>query len=90
LTPGKGTNLCPQYRRGGFPYPPVPFREHMECSSTVHGLRIQKRREQRRVKLAEKLKIIFSYGADLLRGKQIMNPDRFFTVCRGHLFNYFL
>jgi hypothetical protein len=46
----------------------------------------KKRGAEGRAQLAEKLKIIFSYGADLLRGKQIMNPDRFFTVCRGFLF----
>ena len=37
----------------------------------------KKRHSQGRANLVEKLKIIFSYGADLLRGKQIMNPDRF-------------
>ena len=44
----------------------------------------KKRHSQGRANLAEKLKIIFSYGADLLRGKQMMNPDRFSKkVCRG-------
>ena len=35
---------------------------------------------ERRAKLAEKLKIIFSYGSDLLRGKQIIIPDRLKAV----------
>ena len=46
----------------------------------------QKARHKERAKLAEKSKIIFPYGTDLLRSKQI-KPQQILKVCWGLLFD---
>jgi hypothetical protein len=45
------------------------------------------RHPEERAKLAEKSKIIFPYGTDFLRSKQIINADRFLKNCRRLLFD---
>ena len=52
---------------------------------TLQGKTYKKEYGQQRAKLAEKSRIVFFYGTDLLRSKQISNPGRFLNVLSGFL-----